>query len=55
MNKNSLIICLLSLFAFSQFSYAECIPEEGDNIFGTLVGAALGGLVGSQIGGGNWQ
>ena len=52
MNKNSLIICILSLFAFCQFSYAECVPEEGDNIFGTLVGAALGGLVGSQIGGG---
>jgi surface antigen len=52
MNKKFLVLCMLSLFSFSQFSYAECTPKEGDNIFGTLVGAALGGLVGSQIGGG---
>ena len=52
MKKNFLIIFILSLFAFSQFSYAECTPEEGDNILGSLIGAALGGLIGSQIGGG---
>ena len=53
MRKNFITFCILSLFAFSQASYAECNQGgEGDNILGTLVGAALGGLVGSQIGGG---
>ena len=52
MKKNFLIIFILSLFAFSQFSYAECTPKEGDNILGSLIGAAVGGLIGSQIGGG---
>ena len=53
MRKNLITFCILSLFAFSQASYAECNQGgEGDNILGTLVGAALGGLVGSQIGGG---
>jgi len=53
MKKNLLPFFILSLFTFSQASYAECNREgEGDNILGTLVGAALGGLVGSQIGGG---
>ena len=53
MSKNLITFCILSLFAFSQASYAECNQGgEGDNILGTLVGAALGGLVGSQIGGG---
>ena len=53
MRKKFITFCILSLFAFSQASYAECNQGgEGDNILGTLVGAALGGLVGSQIGGG---
>ena len=53
MRKNLITFYILSLFAFSQVSYAECNQGgEGDNILGTLVGAALGGLVGSQIGGG---
>jgi len=53
MRKNLITFYILSLFAFSQASYAECNQGgEGDNILGTLVGAALGGLVGSQIGGG---
>lgn len=43
------------LAASSSMARAECVREGGGGgeIAGTLLGAALGGLVGSQIGGGS--
>ena len=54
-NKFKYLGLAILLAASSVTAQAECVREKGGGgeIAGTLLGAALGGLVGSQIGGGS--
>ncbi|MCG8377886.1 MAG: glycine zipper 2TM domain-containing protein [Proteobacteria bacterium] len=54
MKQITIFISFLFILGINTHVFAECTPQtdSGTEIFSTLAGAALGGLVGSQIGGG---